>query len=160
MENVSRSIHHLQDAVAEHKREHHYHQSHHHGNTHGIGYVDAHLMVVFRTERLRHRYGEACTGSVAESHYEKDDRQRFDSSFIQSLGANYVETFDKSEDITILGEPLLYPELYKILEMYNPTTGARPFMPQMIMKIDASLPKLPKYYDRFNLNLEGIENKL
>ena len=72
----------------------------------------------------------------------------------------YVENFDKSEDITISGEPLLYPELYKILEMYNPTTGARPFMPQMIMKIDASLPKLPKYYDRFNLNLEGIENKL
>lgn len=91
---------------------------------------------------------------------QKDDRQRFDSSFIQSLGANYVETFDKSEDITISGEPLLYPDLYKILEMYNPTSGARPFMPQMIMKIDASLPKLPKYYDRFNLNLEGIENKL
>ena len=91
---------------------------------------------------------------------QKDDRQRFDSSFIQSLGANYVETFDKSGDITISGEPLLYPDLYKILEMYNPTTGARAFMPQIIMKIDASLPKLPKYYDRFNLNLEGIENKL
>lgn len=71
-----------------------------------------------------------------------------------------METFDKSVDITISGEPLLYPDLYKILEMYNPTTGARAFMPQIIMKIDASLPKLPKYYDRFNLNLEGIENKL
>ena len=76
MENVSRSIHHLQDAVAEHKRKHHYHQSHHHGNTHGIGYVDAHLMVVLRTERLRHRYGEAGAGSVAEAHYEKGDRCR------------------------------------------------------------------------------------
>ena len=76
VEDVSRSVHHLQDAVAEHKREHHYHQSHHHGNTHGIGYVDAHLMVVLRTERLRHRYGEACTGSVAEAHYEKCDRCR------------------------------------------------------------------------------------
>lgn len=91
---------------------------------------------------------------------QKDDKERFDPAYLQSLGSNFVETLDKSDDITISGEPLLYPELYKILEMYNPTTGARPFMPQMIMKIDAALPKLPEYYDRFNLNLDGIENKL
>lgn len=91
---------------------------------------------------------------------QKEDKHRFDPAYIQSLGLNFVEKFDKSEDITVDGEPLLYPELYRILEIYNPTTGARAFMPQMIMKIDASLPKLPKYYDRFNLDLEEIEEKL
>lgn len=76
------------------------------------------------------------------------------------LGKNFVTTLDKSEDITIEGEKILYPKLYEILEVYNPTTGARNFVPDIVLKIDASIPSLPHDYDKFELDLKPIEEML
>ena len=76
------------------------------------------------------------------------------------LGKNFVTTLDKSEDITIEGEKILYPKLYEILEVYNPTTGARNFVPEIVLKIDASIPSLPHDYDKFELDLKPIEEML
>ena len=73
VEDVSRSVHHLQDAVAGHQREHHYHRGYDSRHSNSVGYVDAHLAVVLRPERLRYGYGEACAGSVAEAHNEEGD---------------------------------------------------------------------------------------
>ncbi|MGN1281000.1 MAG: hypothetical protein ACI4UM_03745 [Succinivibrio sp.] len=85
------------------------------------------------------------------------DRARFDDELIRSLGKNYVEKFDDPKHITIGGEQLIYPDMYEVLEMYNPTTGAKAFMPKMIMKIDGAIPQLPKQYDKYNIDMEKIE---
>lgn len=73
VEDVGRGVHHLQDVVAGHQREHHYHRGYDSRHSNSVGYVDAHLAVVLRPERLRHGYGEACAGSVAEAHNEEGD---------------------------------------------------------------------------------------
>lgn len=85
------------------------------------------------------------------------DRARFDDELIRSLGKNYVEKIDVPEKITIGGEKLIYPEMYEVLEMYNPTTGAKAFMPKMILKIDGAIPRLPPEYDKYNIDIENIE---
>lgn len=90
---------------------------------------------------------------------QKDDRNRYTDEFITDLGKNYVETLDKPEDVLIDGEPLLYPEVAKILEMYNPTTGAKAFLPKMVLEINASIPRLPKSYDKYHINFEEIAEK-
>ena len=88
---------------------------------------------------------------------QKDDRERYTDDFIADLGKNYVETLTKPEDIVINGEPLLYPEISLILDMFNPTTGAKAFMPQVVLEIDASMPKLPKEYDKYEIDFDRIK---
>ena len=98
--------------------------------------------------------------SGALSYYisQKDDRDRYTDEFIADLGKNYVEKLDKPEDIEINGEKLLYPEITQILDMYNPTTGAKPFMPQAVMEISATMPKLPPSYDKYEIDFDTIMN--
>ena len=42
--------------------------------------------------------------------------------------------------------------------MYNPTTGAKPFMPQAVMEISATMPKLPPSYDKYEIDFDTIMN--
>ncbi len=105
-------------------------------------------------------YHEKKEGGVNLNYYvsQKDDRERYTDEFIADLGNNYVEKLDKPEDIEINGEKLLYPEISKILDMFNPTTGAKAFMPQVVMDISASMPKLPKEYDKYEIDFDMISS--
>lgn len=88
------------------------------------------------------------------------DNQSFTDDVKNKIGGNYVENFDDPKEVTIDGENLVYPELYQILEMYNPTTGAKPFLPKLVLKLDVAMPTLPPNYDKYNFNLDEIQAKL
>ncbi|MGN0902168.1 MAG: tetratricopeptide repeat protein, partial [Succinivibrio sp.] len=90
----------------------------------------------------------------------KDEKIFMTDDLRSFLGRNYVRILDDPKDLTIRGKPLVYPELYEILEMYNPTSGAKPFMPNMVLSINASVPPLPRAYDKYNLDLSLIDSKL
>ena len=90
---------------------------------------------------------------------QKDDIHRFSFDLLQKLGKNLVINLDDPEQVTIDGLPLLFPEISKMLEMYNPTTGAKHFMPKMVLSIEASVPRLPKDYDKFELDLDSLADK-
>jgi len=88
------------------------------------------------------------------------DNQSFTDDVKNKIGGNYVENFDDPKEVTIDGENLVYPELYQILEMYNPTTGAKPFLPKLVLKLDVAMPTLPPNYDKYNFDLDEIQAKL
>ena len=89
----------------------------------------------------------------------KDDKKLTDE-LIQFLGRNYVSNYDKAKQLTISGQPLVFDELYQILDVYNPTSGAKPFLPKLILRLDAALPPLPKSYEKYGFNLDDIKAKL
>ena len=89
----------------------------------------------------------------------KDDK-KLTEDLIQFLGRNYVLNYDKPNQLTISGQPLVFDELYQILEIYNPTSGAKPFLPKLILRLDAALPPLPKSYEKYGFNLDDIKAKL
>ncbi len=45
----------------------------HHGDADAVAHISPHFLIVLRSEGLRHRDGEACTGPIAESHDEEHD---------------------------------------------------------------------------------------
>lgn len=89
-----------------------------------------------------------------------EDKKRLGQELISYYGRNFVDKFDVPSTITIFAHPLVYDDLYQILEIYNPTSGARPFMPKLILKLEASVPPLPSSYDKYGFNLEQLNYKL
>ncbi len=87
---------------------------------------------------------------------QKNDRDRYTDEFIADLGRNYVEELDDPNKVEVNGKKLIYPEISMILDKYNPTTGAIPFMPQVIMDISASMPSLPKDYEKYEIDYDMI----
>lgn len=76
VEDLTRRVHHEQYPVAKHTGEKGRDDGQHHCHANGVGHVDPHLLIVFRTERPRYRYGETGTRAVAEAHDEKHHRCR------------------------------------------------------------------------------------
>ncbi len=74
------------------------------------------------------------------------------------LSYNCVEHYDNPQLIKINGEYLFFPQMSNVLHFYNPTTGAQAFSPAKVTAINANLPPLPKDYDRFNIDVEAINN--
>ena len=89
---------------------------------------------------------------------QSEDRDRDTEEFIADLGNNFIEKLNDPETTEVNGEKLVYPEIVDILEIYNPTTGAKPFMPQVVLDISANMPRLPKEYDKYNINYEVIRD--
>jgi len=63
-----------------------------HGNAHGIGYIDPHLVIVLTAESLCHGDGKAGARPVAESHDQKVDRRR------RTHGSQCTDTDPPSHD--------------------------------------------------------------
>ena len=82
-----------------------------------------------------------------------------DEYHVITMGKNYVYKLEDPAIVQIESVPLFYHDIYKILVMYNPTTGASAFTPKMVVRINATVPRLPREYDKFNLKLDAIERK-
>lgn len=88
-----------------------------------------------------------------------EDKTLNDEYHVLTMGKNYVYKLEDPTIVQIESVPLFYLDIYKILVMYNPTTGASPFTPKMVLRINATVPRLPQEYDKFNLKLDSIERK-
>ena len=82
----------------------------------------------------------------------EEDRNRF--------GNSCNGTITPPGTVLMSGKPLLSQSFAEILEVYNPTSGARPFEPGTVTGFKPALPKLPPEYDRYGIDLSYVNAKL
>lgn len=78
----------------------------------------------------------------------------------KQLGNNCSVDESAPGEALLDGKPLMSQSFTTILSVYNPTSGVKPFEPEVITGFKSALPVLPKSYKRFHIDLDYINAKL
>jgi TPR repeat protein len=81
-----------------------------------------------------------------------EDRERFGNSCAGSI--------KKPGTVLVGGKPLISQSFAEVLEMYNPTSGAKRFEPAAVTGFKPALPELPSEYDHYKIDLQALNAKL
>ncbi|HAH70857.1 MAG TPA: hypothetical protein DCL74_03800 [Succinivibrionaceae bacterium] len=79
-----------------------------------------------------------------------------DSDLIHELGSNYIIRNDEPDEIKIQGKKLYSPHFSSLLQYYNPSAGAKKFVPATVTAILTRAPALPSAYDNYHIDVRRI----
>ncbi|MCI6797362.1 MAG: hypothetical protein MR571_05845, partial [Succinatimonas sp.] len=78
------------------------------------------------------------------------------AELIRELGANYIVHLDAPSELNIQGQKLYSSNFSSLLQYYNPSAGAKTFVPATVTAILTRAPKLPSSYDEHHIDTRRI----
>ena len=78
------------------------------------------------------------------------------AGLIRELGNNYIVHRDDPSELDIQGQKLYSSNFLSLLQYYNPSAGAKTFVPATVTAILTRAPELPSSYDEYHIDIRRI----